>query len=58
MQGAILYEWNRLSEAETHLRQAIDLAERSGNTEILSGAYRQLAFVEQAQGKDELRWLQ
>ena len=52
-QGAILYEWNRLSEAETQLRQAIDLAARSGNTEILSGAYRQLAFVEQAQGKDQ-----
>ncbi|MDX1415387.1 MAG: LuxR C-terminal-related transcriptional regulator [Candidatus Promineifilaceae bacterium] len=50
VQGALLYEWNRLEEAETHLQKAITLAQRSGNIELESSAYRQLALLLQATG--------
>ena len=33
--GKILYEWNRLGEAETHLRHALACAERSGDHKML-----------------------
>jgi LuxR family maltose regulon positive regulatory protein len=33
--GKLLYEWNRLGEAETHLRRALACAERSGDHKML-----------------------
>jgi LuxR family maltose regulon positive regulatory protein len=33
--GTILYEWNRLAEAEGHLRRALELAERCGDHKML-----------------------
>ncbi|MCA9943601.1 MAG: AAA family ATPase [Anaerolineales bacterium] len=33
--GKLLYEWNRLGEAETHLRHALACAERSGDHKML-----------------------
>ncbi len=33
--GKLLYEWNRLAEAETHLRRALSFAERSGDHKML-----------------------
>ena len=48
--GALLYEWNDLQGATGHVKQAIALARRIGNAEVLEGAYRQLARLEQAQG--------
>lgn len=48
--GALLYEWNRLDEARSHLQTAIDLAQRSGNSELTSSAYRQWAQLKLAEG--------
>lgn len=48
--GALLYEWNRLEEANLHLQKAIDLAQRSGNRELTSSAYRQWALLKLAEG--------
>ena len=48
--GALLYEWNRLDEARSHLQNGIDLAQRSGNSELISSAYRQWAQLNLAQG--------
>ena len=50
VQGALLYEWNQLEEAGAHLQKAITLAQRSGNSELESSAYRQLALLLQAIG--------
>lgn len=50
VQGALLYEWNQLEEAGTHVQRAITLAQRSGNSELESSAYRRLALVRQAMG--------
>jgi LuxR family maltose regulon positive regulatory protein len=33
--GTILYEWNRLAEAEGHLRRALELAQRCGDHKML-----------------------
>ena len=33
--GRILYEWNRLAEAESHIRRALACAERSGDHKML-----------------------
>jgi LuxR family maltose regulon positive regulatory protein len=33
--GKILYEWNRLAEAEGHLRRALELAQRCGDHKML-----------------------
>jgi tetratricopeptide (TPR) repeat protein len=33
--GNILYEWNRLAEAESHLRRALALAQRCGDHKML-----------------------
>jgi LuxR family maltose regulon positive regulatory protein len=50
VQGALLYEWNQLEEAGAHLQKAITLAQRSGNSELVSSAYRQLALLLQTTG--------
>lgn len=49
--GALLYEWNRLEEANLHLQKAIDLAQLSGNSELTSSAYRQWALLKVAEGE-------
>ncbi|MCB8928597.1 MAG: hypothetical protein H6652_23595 [Ardenticatenaceae bacterium] len=48
--AGVLYEWNQLEEARAHLQTAIDLAQRSGNSELTSSAYRQWALLLLAQG--------
>lgn len=48
--GALLYEWNRLDEAAIHLQAAIDLAQRSGNSELACSAHRQWALLKLAEG--------
>ena len=50
VQGALLYEWNQFEEAGAHLQKAITLAQRSGNSELESSAYRELALLLQATG--------
>ena len=52
VQGALLYEWNRLEEAGAHLQKAISLAQRTDNRELESSAYRQQALLMQAMGDD------
>lgn len=54
--GALLYEWNELEQATTHLQKAITLARRSGNSELESGAQRQWALLKQALGDDTAAW--
>ncbi|MCA9983036.1 MAG: hypothetical protein KDE59_02035 [Anaerolineales bacterium] len=49
--GALLFEWNQLDEAESHLQQAIDLAQASGNSELECSAHRQWALLKQALGQ-------
>ena len=51
VQGAILYEWNRLDEAGAQFDKAIALAQRSGNSELESSAYLRLALLLQAKGE-------
>lgn len=46
----MLYEWNQLDEADASLQKAITLAQRSGNRELESSAYRKLALLAQATG--------
>ena len=41
--GKLLYEWNRLGEAETHLRHALACAERSGDHKMLIYSRESLA---------------
>ncbi|MAU00115.1 MAG: hypothetical protein CL608_23490 [Anaerolineaceae bacterium] len=41
--GKLLYEWNRLGEAETHLRRALACAERSGDHKMLIYSRESLA---------------
>jgi len=41
--GKLLYEWNRLGEAETHLRRALACAERSGDHKMLIYSRQALA---------------
>ncbi|MBK8905490.1 MAG: AAA family ATPase [Anaerolineaceae bacterium] len=41
--GRLLYEWNRLGEAETHLRRALACAERSGDHKMLIYSRESLA---------------
>jgi LuxR family maltose regulon positive regulatory protein len=48
--GALLYEQNDLKGAATHIEQGIALARRSGNVELLEGACRQMARLQQALG--------
>lgn len=48
--SALLYEWSELDGAAVHVEQAIDKARRSGNAELIDGAYRQLARLKQATG--------
>lgn len=49
--GALLYEWNDLERAGDHLQQAVALARRSANAEMMEGAYRELARLQLAQGE-------
>jgi LuxR family maltose regulon positive regulatory protein len=46
----LLYEWNDLEAAADHLREGIELSQRSGNVEVQTGGYRMLARLKQAQG--------
>lgn len=48
--GALFYEWNELEKAARYVEQAVALAPRSGNIELIDGAYRQLARLRQRQG--------
>ncbi|WP_420645252.1 LuxR C-terminal-related transcriptional regulator [Candidatus Leptofilum sp.] len=41
--GKLLYQWNRLGEAETHLRHALACAERSGDHKMLIYSRESLA---------------
>ena len=41
--GKLLYQWNRLAEAETHLRRALACAERSGDHKMLIYSRESLA---------------
>ncbi|MCP4360401.1 MAG: hypothetical protein GY796_20525, partial [Chloroflexi bacterium] len=41
--GGLFYEWNRLAEAETHLRHALTFAKRCGDHKMLIYARGQLA---------------
>ncbi|MFO7539036.1 MAG: LuxR C-terminal-related transcriptional regulator [Chloroflexota bacterium] len=41
--GRVLYEWNRLAEAETHLRRALACAQRSGDHKMLIYSRESLA---------------
>jgi len=50
--GALLYEWNDLERAEHLLGQAVVLARRSANAELIEGACRQLARLRQAKGDE------
>ncbi len=48
--GALHYEWNELAEAEAVCAQAIALAQRGGNAEVLGSAYRLCALNSLARG--------
>ena len=49
--GALLYEWDDLAEAETHLEQARGMARMIGNADLEVGILRQLAQLKQAQAQ-------
>jgi LuxR family maltose regulon positive regulatory protein len=49
--GRLLYEWNDLEAAASHLQQGIELARRAGSVEFEGGGYSILAFVRRAQGE-------
>ena len=51
--GELLYEWNDLAAAERHLTQSLELDERWGNVDALSGDYAALVRVYQAQGEPQ-----
>jgi len=48
--AALLYEWDEVNEAAEHLNQAMVLAKYIGNSEILGGIYRQMAWLKQQTG--------
>jgi LuxR family maltose regulon positive regulatory protein len=48
--GDVLYEWNELERAQSHLQQGIDLAQPWSNWETLVPGYLGLAKVQAAQG--------
>ena len=48
--GQLLFEWNRLAEAETHLRQALYWSERSGDVKMLYYSRESLARLLAANG--------
>ena len=48
--GELLYEWNDLEGAMSHLREGIELGERSGSTNIVFPGHVLLARVKLAQG--------
>jgi len=50
--GILLYEWNDLVGAATHIRRAVELLELGGDQGILDG-YRLLAYLNQAEGDYE-----
>jgi LuxR family maltose regulon positive regulatory protein len=49
--AAILYEWNRLEEAEGMLRNGLRLMQQDGISPNFGRAHAMLAMVQQAQGK-------
>jgi LuxR family maltose regulon positive regulatory protein len=51
--GALLYEWNELTEAIHHLRQALELGRQSGEVKVLMYARITLAQALQTQGCPE-----
>lgn len=51
--GALLYEWNELAEAVQHLRQALELAQQSGEVKVLMYARITLAQALQTQGQPD-----
>ena len=46
--GQLLYEWNRLDEANEHLQKALKLAQQSGEVKVLIYSHRTLACLHQA----------
>jgi LuxR family transcriptional regulator, maltose regulon positive regulatory protein len=50
--GTLMYEWNNLEAAATHVKRAVELLKLSGEQEILD-AYRLLAYLCQAEGDYE-----
>ena len=51
--GALLYEWNELSEAIHHLRRATELAQQSGEVKVMMYARLTLAQALQTQGQPD-----
>jgi LuxR family maltose regulon positive regulatory protein len=51
--SALLYEQDDLENAANHLEQGMDMARRSGEAETQIYGYRMLAFLEQAQGREQ-----
>ncbi|HEM62466.1 MAG TPA: hypothetical protein ENO24_09260, partial [Chloroflexi bacterium] len=50
--SALLYEQDDLENAAEHLKQGMEMARLSGEAETQIYAYRMLAFLEQAEGKE------
>ncbi len=50
--AALLYEWNELETAVSMLQSALELSKRTGDNAVEWDAYRTLALVRQAQGKN------
>ena len=48
--GELSYEWNDLEAADAHLVRSVELGERWGNVEGLSGSYLWLARLRRVQG--------
>ena len=48
--GEVLYEWNRLAEAQTHIERGISIAIASGYLDIATDGHLMLAAVHQASG--------
>ena len=46
----LLYEWNDLEAAATHVETGIEMCQRSGNSEVQIGGYRVMARLRQALG--------
>ncbi len=49
--GRLCYEWNDLDAAADHLRQGIEVSERSNSAELQVGGYGTLALIKQTQGE-------
>src|SRR5215472_14341255 len=51
--GELLYEWNDLGAATTHLCEGIARGRQGGEMKIMVAGHLALAFVHQAQGRGE-----